>query len=78
MADISIGAPITYHVLRRLWPDRVNDCMRVLFGNLRTDKQMMAAIMHGGEQCLHHRKPGVSGVPMGLAHFLIEGANSKK
>jgi hypothetical protein len=77
MADTSIGAPITYHVLRRLWPDRVNDCMRALLANLRTDQQMMAAIMHGGQQCLDFRKPGVSGVPMDLARFLIEGDRPK-
>jgi hypothetical protein len=78
MADTAIGAPITYHVLRRLWPDRVNDCMRVLLGNLRTDQQMVAAIMHGGQQCLDYRKPGVTDEPMGLALFLIEGDKPKK
>jgi hypothetical protein len=78
MANTSIGVPITYHVLRRLWPDHVNDCMRVLLANLRTDQQMMAAIMHGGQQYLDYRKPGVSGVPMGLARLLIEGDNPKK
>ena len=73
MADTSIGGPITYHVLRRLWPDRVNDCMRALLANLRTDQQMMAAITHGGQQFLDFRNPGVSDVPMDLARFLIEG-----
>ena len=78
IADTAIGAPITYHVLRRLWPDRVNDCMRVLLGNLRTDRQMIAAIMHGGQQCLDYRKSGVTDEPMGLARFLIEGDKPKK
>jgi hypothetical protein len=73
IADTSIGGPITYHVLRRLWPDRVNDCMRALLANLRVDQQMMAAIMHGRQQCLDLRKPGASDVPMDLARFLIEG-----
>jgi hypothetical protein len=73
IADTSIGIPITYHVLRRLWPDRVNDCMRALLANLRTDQRMMAAIKHGGHQCLDFRKSGVSEVPMDLARFLIEG-----
>jgi hypothetical protein len=72
-ADTSIGAPITYHVLRRLWPDRVNDCMRLLFNNLNTDQQMMAAIRYGEKQCLDYRRQGVSDVPTGLAHLLIEG-----
>jgi hypothetical protein len=73
VADTSIGAPITYHVLRRLWPDRVNDCMRVLFNNLNTDRQMMAAMKYGGKQCLDHRRQGSSDSQTGLAHLLIEG-----
>jgi hypothetical protein len=34
---------------------------------------MNAAIMHGGQQFLDYSKPGASGVPMGLARFMIEG-----
>jgi hypothetical protein len=78
IADTSIGGPIIYHVLRRLWPDRVNDCMRALLAKLRTDQQMMAAIKLGGQQCLELRKPGVSDVPLDLARFLIEGDGSKE
>jgi hypothetical protein len=77
MEDTSIGGPIMYHVLRRLWPDRVNDCMRAVLANLRTDQQMMAAIKLGGQQCLDFRKPGVTDVPMDLARFLIEGDGPK-
>jgi hypothetical protein len=78
VADTSIGAPITYHVLRRLWPDRVNDCMRLLFNNLSTDQQMIAAIRYGGKQCLDYGRQGVSDVPTGLAHLLIEGDKPKR
>jgi hypothetical protein len=77
IADTSIGAPITYHVLRRLWPDCVNDCMRALLDNLRTDQQMMAAIKLGEQQCLDLRKPGASDIPMEFAGFLIEGDGPK-
>jgi hypothetical protein len=77
VTDTSIGAPIAYHVLRRLWPDRVNDCMRVLFNNLSTDRQMLAAMKYGGKQCLDYRRQGGSDVPTGLAHLLIEGAKPK-
>jgi hypothetical protein len=78
VADASIGAPITYHVLRRLWPDRVNDCMRVLFNNLNTDKQMIAAMRYGEKQCLDNRRQERSDVPTGLAHLLIEGDKIKR
>lgn len=73
MADMSIGVPITFQVIRRLWPDRVNECMDYLAKNLQTDALMNAAIMHGGQQFLDYTKPGASGVPMGLARFMIEG-----
>ncbi len=73
MADMSIGVPITFQVIRRLWPDHVNECMDILGKNLESDALMNAGIMHGGQQFLDYSKPGASGAPMGLARFMIEG-----
>jgi hypothetical protein len=73
MADMSIGVPITFQVIRRLWPDHVNECMDFLAKNLQSDTLMNAGIMHGGQQFLDYSKPGAAGVPMGLARFMIEG-----
>lgn len=73
MADMSIGVPITFHVIRRLWPGNVDECMDFLANNIKTDMLMNAAIMHGGQQFLDYSKPGASGVPMGLARFLVQG-----
>lgn len=73
MADMSVGVPITFHVIRRLWPNHVNVCMDYLAKNLNADALMRVGIMHGGQQFLDYSKPGASGAPMGLARFLIEG-----
>jgi hypothetical protein len=40
MADMSIGVPITFQVIRRLWPDHVNECMDFLAKNLQSDALM--------------------------------------
>jgi len=69
MADMSIGVPITFQVIRRLWPERVNDCMDFLAKNLQSDALMCAGMMHTGQQFLDYSKPGASG----LARFMIEG-----
>jgi hypothetical protein len=73
MADMSIGVPITFQVIRKLWPDHVNECMDFLAKNLTTDALLNFGMMHGGQQYLDYSKPGTSGVPMGLACFMIEG-----
>jgi hypothetical protein len=73
MADMSVGVPITYQVIRRLWPDRVNEYMDFIAKNMHSDELMNIGMMHGGQQFLDYHKPGVSDVPMGLARFMIEG-----
>jgi hypothetical protein len=75
MADVAIGVPVTFQVIRRLWPNHVNECMDYLAKNIASDPLMMAGAMHGGQQYLDYRKTDVKGVPMGLARFLIEGDN---
>jgi len=69
--------PITFHVIRRLWPDHVNKCMDFLAKNLQSDPLMNAGMMHGGQQYLDYSKPEASGAPMGLARFMIEGDKLK-
>jgi len=73
MADVSVGVPITFQVIRRLWPDNVNECMDFLAKNLQSDALLNAGIMHGGQQFLDYSKPAAPGAPMGLARFMIEG-----
>lgn len=73
MADMSIGVPITFQVIRKLWPEHVNDCMDFLAKNIASDALINVGVMHGGQQFLDYSKPGASGAPMGLARFMIEG-----
>jgi hypothetical protein len=76
MSDPSVGMPVTFQVLHRLWPGRAADYMAFLRENFHTDDLMMIGIMHGGQQYVEYvsrRKPGDTGGPMGLARFMIEG-----
>ena len=73
MADMAVGVPVTYQVIRRLWPDRVNEYMDFIAKHMRSDELMNIGMMHGGQQFLDYHKPGASGAPMGLARFMIEG-----
>ena len=73
MADMSIGPPITYQVIRKLWPEHVNEYMDFLVKNIASDALMNVGVMHGGQQFLDYMKPGASGVPMALALFMIDG-----
>jgi hypothetical protein len=73
MADMEIGVPVTFQVIRRLWPDRAIEYMDFLAKNVRTDALINIGLMQGGQQYLDYRKPDRPGVPMGLARFIIEG-----
>ena len=73
MADVSVGVPVTFHVMRKLWPDRAVEYMEFLANNIRSDDLLTIGIMHGGQQYLDYRKPDARGTPMGLARFMIEG-----
>jgi hypothetical protein len=68
--DVSVGVPITFQVIRMLWPDHVNECMDYLIKNIKSDPLLQAGVMHGGQQYLdfhnHNRHP------FGLGIFLIE------
>jgi hypothetical protein len=77
--DMSIGPPIIYQVIRKLWPQRVNEYMDFLAKNLVSDELMHVGIMHGVQQCLDYRngkfRSGVrfgSAEPMGLALFMLD------
>jgi hypothetical protein len=71
MTDMSVGPPVTYHVLRQLWPEHANKYMEFIFENLTTNSLMHVGIMHGGQQFLDFVN-GKLKAPMGLALFLLE------
>jgi hypothetical protein len=75
---MSIGPPIIYQVIRKLWPQRVNEYMDFLTKNLVSDESMHVGFMHGVQQCLDYSSGKVYGrfgsaQPMGLARFIVDG-----
>jgi len=71
MSDMSVGVPLTYHVLRRVFPGDEQRYLDYIAQSIKSDDQMMAGVMLGGQQyldCLN----GKLRAPMGLARCLIE------
>lgn len=73
MADSSVGVPVTFQILRRLWPEDAYDYMDFLVDSIGQNDLVMFGVMHGGQQFLDYAKPGREGAPMGLARFMIDG-----
>lgn len=75
MSDVEIGPPITFHVLRKLFPDRGADdarrYMEFLIHNMR-DQVVAMGMMVGGQQFLDYFNKKFDGVAMGLARFILE------
>lgn len=73
MSDVSIGVPITFHVLNRLFPGRGDDYVRFLLDHMGKDKMVTLGAMTGGQQYIEFSKPGNKGSPMGFARYMLEG-----
>ena len=71
MADTQLGVPITYQVIRRLWPGKEAEYTSFLADRLQ-DPQVVIGMMLGGQQYIEYSKPGAASAPMGLARFIIE------
>jgi hypothetical protein len=72
MRDIELSLLILFHVFRKLFPsDDAFKSVNFLVDNLR-DEAVVFGMMHGGQQYLDYRKPDAKGLPMGLAHFMLE------
>lgn len=71
MRDPELGIPITFQVIRRLWPGKEREYTDFLAGHL-SDPIVCAGIMHGGQQYTDWFKSENSDdVPMGLARYII-------
>jgi hypothetical protein len=73
MSNASIGVPITYQVLRHLFPGREEKYTKFLVDNIGKDNCVMLGVMHGGQQFVDFGKPENKGTPMGFARYLVEG-----
>jgi hypothetical protein len=72
MADSEMSVPLTFHVLRKLFPaGNPTRYLEFLIHNL-DDQMVTLGCMAGGQQYLDYRKPNTEGSPMGLARFILE------
>ena len=70
MSDSEVGSPITFHVLRTMWPGREADYYEFLVDNLY-DNAVNAGMLRGGQQYTDWVKGLMSGVPTGLAQLIL-------
>jgi hypothetical protein len=72
MGDNDVGIPITFHVLRKLFPNgRAERYVEFLMYNMN-DEKVVLGMMHGGQQWLDYGRPESKGVAMGLFQFILE------
>jgi hypothetical protein len=75
MADLSVGVPIVFHVLRRLFPGHEQAYTEFLANHVNDDVAVVLGMMAGGQQYLDFvAKPGSKGAPMGFARSIIDDA----
>jgi hypothetical protein len=74
MSDGSVGGPVTYQILRHLFPGREQAYMTFLLEHLK-DEVLVLGMMAGGQQYAEYSKLGREGAPMGLTRFILEGDN---
>ena len=71
MADQSIGIPVTFQVLRRLFPGKERIYLRILSEQMGKGSAVTAGAMIGGQQYIDFHLGKLS-APMGLARCLLE------
>ncbi len=71
MSDMSVGVPLMYQVLRRVFPGSEQRYLDYIAESIRSDHNMMLGVMLGGQQYLDWLN-GKLHAPMGLARYLIE------
>jgi hypothetical protein len=72
IADVRVGPPILYHVLRALFSGHEREYMEFLM-NHEDDQLVMLGKLEGGQQYIDFLpKPGVKRAPMGFARFIVE------
>src|SRR5205807_5275101 len=73
MSDVSLGVPVAFHVLRRVFAGKEDFYLQTLIDNVSSDPVMMAGVVHGGQQYADFQL-GKLQAPMGLARMQIEQA----
>lgn len=75
MSNAAIGVPITYQVLRRLFPGHEERYTQFLVETMGKDEEVTLGATKGGQQYIDFvaKQRSDGGVAMGLARYLIEG-----
>jgi hypothetical protein len=71
MSDSSVGIPVTFQVLRHVFPGREERCLQCLADHMGTNKAVTLGALTGGQQYLDVNSGKLS-VPMGLARYILE------
>jgi hypothetical protein len=73
--DAAVGVPITWQVLRHLFPGREERYVEFLATNMGNDEAVTLGAMKGGQQYIDFvaKRRNDGGVAMGFARYLIEG-----
>jgi hypothetical protein len=75
MSDVSVGVPLTWRVLRQLFPGQEERYTQFLIDHMGKDEAVTLGAMNGGQQYIDFvvkRQPD-TGIPMGLARYLGDG-----
>jgi hypothetical protein len=73
IANLSVGLPIVYHVLRELFPGHEQAYTDFLMTHMN-DEIVVLGMMAGGQQYNDYiHRSDAKGAPMGLARFILEG-----
>lgn len=75
MTDSSISVPITFMVMRKVFPGREDEYVDYLIKTIGHDDSVMLGAMKGGQQFVDFSN-GKLRAPMGLARFLIQDSTS--
>jgi len=70
MSNESIGIPITFHVLKRVFPGREENYLAYVIERVWHDRNVTMAAMTGGQQYLDFNN-GKLAAPMGLARYIL-------
>ncbi|MCX5653557.1 MAG: hypothetical protein NTY65_02755 [Planctomycetota bacterium] len=73
MSDTSVGIPITFQVLRHLFPGREEKYLQYLTDHMGTDKAVTLGAQTGGQQLLDYNAGKLNGLA-GLARYITDDA----
>ena len=71
MSDTSVGIPITFQVLKNLFPGREERYTQYLANNMGVDEVVTLGALTGGQQYIDFVKKKIE-APMGLARYILE------